>query len=183
MADEAWSRLESFVARRGGTLILSSGPRAWPGAVLRREAVRKLLPVLDPTAVAIDSRAVDPAYPSLAPGAAIMPTATAAESWPMLQLAASSRPEPRCLGGSAPACRGHWLAGPSRVPARWPRSRARDPTPRAVIATQAYGLGKVLWVGTDATWRWRFRKGDTYSPPLLGSGGAVGGCRQAGRGQ
>jgi hypothetical protein len=32
----------------------------------------------------------------------------------------------------------------------------------AVIAAQPYGLGKVLWVGTDGTWRWRHRVGDAY---------------------
>ena len=25
-----------------------------------------------------------------------------------------------------------------------------------------YGLGKVLWIGTDGTWRWRHRVGDAY---------------------
>ena len=32
----------------------------------------------------------------------------------------------------------------------------------AVIAAQPYGLGKVLWIGTDGTWRFRFRAGDRY---------------------
>jgi hypothetical protein len=35
-------------------------------------------------------------------------------------------------------------------------------TDRAVITAQPYGLGKVLWVGTGDTWRWRFRAGDLY---------------------
>ena len=68
MASEAWSRLESFVARRGGTLILSAGPRAWPAAILGVDAVRKLLPVLDPKPVSFDTASVDPAHPSLAAG-------------------------------------------------------------------------------------------------------------------
>jgi hypothetical protein len=32
----------------------------------------------------------------------------------------------------------------------------------AAIVAQPYGLGKVLWVGTDGTWRWRHRVGDAY---------------------
>ena len=49
------------------------------------------------------------------------------------------------------------------MPPRWPRSRAPNRSgDGAVIAAQPYGLGKVLWVGTDATWRWRFRVGDAY---------------------
>jgi hypothetical protein len=37
-----------------------------------------------------------------------------------------------------------------------------DSAAAAVIAAQPYGLGKVLWIGTDATWRWRHRVGDAY---------------------
>jgi hypothetical protein len=37
-----------------------------------------------------------------------------------------------------------------------------DDVGSAVIAAQPYGLGKVLWIGTDGTWRWRFRVGDAY---------------------
>ena len=32
----------------------------------------------------------------------------------------------------------------------------------AVIARQAYGLGQVMWLGIDSTWRWRYRAGDRY---------------------
>ena len=38
---------------------------------------------------------------------------------------------------------------------------AGDPS-GVVLAAQPYGLGKVLWVGTDGTWRWRHRVGDAY---------------------
>jgi hypothetical protein len=40
-------------------------------------------------------------------------------------------------------------------PATW----AKD---HALIARQSYGFGRVLYVGLDSTWRWRFRTGDTY---------------------
>ena len=32
----------------------------------------------------------------------------------------------------------------------------------AAVAAMPYGLGKVLWIGTDGTWRWRHRAGDAY---------------------
>ena len=72
MAEEAWSRLESFVAHRGGTLILSSGPRAWPGAICRGSGSQT------PARARTDSRhdrfaAVDPAHPSLAPARSSCP--------------------------------------------------------------------------------------------------------------
>ena len=41
-----------------------------------------------------------------------------------------------------------------------------DPTARekrnALIARQNYGLGRVLYVGLDSTWRWRKGVGDVY---------------------
>jgi len=144
MASEAWARLEAFVARRGGTLILSSGPRAWPAAVLGVEAVRKLMPVLDPKAVTIDPRAVDPAHSSLASGRGHRAAAAAVESWPMLQLGAS--PElSRAVWAGLP--RLPWaLAGRAKPGATTLAGiEGSGPTRGAVIAAQAYGLGKVLW--------------------------------------
>ncbi|HEX5269247.1 MAG TPA: hypothetical protein VFW33_02105, partial [Gemmataceae bacterium] len=37
--------------------------------------------------------------------------------------------------------------------------RARD---RGLIVRHNYGFGRVLFVGLDSTWRWRYRAGDTY---------------------
>ena len=163
MPPDAWARLDSYVAERGGTLILLPGPRGWPGPLLANEAVRKLLPVLAPKLASIDANATDPAHPSLPPGAAILPVSTAsAEAWPMLQMA--SDPErSRAIWAGLP--RLPWaLVGRAKPGATVLASIAGE-TPAsdsAVIAAQPYGLGKVLWVGTDATWRWRHRVGDAY---------------------
>src|SRR5205823_15241 len=40
-----------------------------------------------------------------------------------------------------------------------PGASAKD---HALIARQNYGFGRVLFVGLDSTWRWRFKTGDTY---------------------
>jgi hypothetical protein len=37
-----------------------------------------------------------------------------------------------------------------------------------VLALQQYGLGQVVWVGTDNTWRWRKNVGDLYYTALWG---------------
>jgi hypothetical protein len=164
MPAEAWSRLESYVSGRGGTLIVIPGPRGWPGSSLNIESVVKLLPVLDPKPVAFDSAAGDPAHPSLSDGVAIAPLPSiAVDSWPMLQLAAAERNG--AVWSSLP--RLPWvLAGRAKpgatVLATTARAAANSASDGAVIAAQPYGLGKVLWVGTDATWRWRFRAGDAY---------------------
>ena len=40
--------------------------------------------------------------------------------------------------------------------------------PMPVISVQQYGLGQVLYVGTDNTWRWRKNVGDVYYTALWG---------------
>ena len=37
-----------------------------------------------------------------------------------------------------------------------------NPRDRAVLARQSYGFGRVLYVGIDSTWRWRFKVGDYF---------------------
>jgi hypothetical protein len=164
MPAEAWSRLESYVSGRGGTLVISPGPRGWPKSNLSLEPVVKLMPVLDPKPVPFDAKVFDPSHPSLPDGVAIAPLPSiSAESWPMLQLAAaeangavwSSLPRlPWVLAGRAKP--GATVLATTTPAGSGPASDG------AVIVAQPYGLGKVLWVGTDATWRWRYRAGDAY---------------------
>jgi hypothetical protein len=162
LAAETWRRLESFVARRGGTLIFSSGPRAWPTETLKNEVVRKLLPVVDPKIASFDTGFVDPEHPSLAAGVSIKPAALAVESWPMLALAGTTELSRTTWLGLP---RLPWVLAGRAKPGATTLVGIEGPEPNgagSVIAAQPYGLGKVLWVGTDSTWRWRFRVGDTY---------------------
>ena len=53
------------------------------------------------------------------------------------------------------------IAGRAKPGARVLATASSDDA-AAVIAAQPYGLGKVLWVGTDGTWRWRYRAGERY---------------------
>jgi hypothetical protein len=63
-----------------------------------------------------------------------------------------------------------------------PRAKMGD-MPMPVLATHPFGKGRVLWLGTDETWRWRWNYQDKYfdrfwgqliyqmgSPSLLGDG-------------
>jgi hypothetical protein len=162
MGAEVWARLESFVARRGGTLVFCAGPRAWPSSILGLDAVRKLVPVLEPKPVPFDLAVVDAMHPSLAAGAVISPVASARESWPMLQLGATAESSQTVWAGLP---RLPWVLAGRAKPGATTLVAAEGSdsgSERAVIAAQPYGLGKVLWVGTDSTWRWRFRAGDTY---------------------
>ncbi|HLH27310.1 MAG TPA: hypothetical protein VKW77_00260, partial [Acidimicrobiales bacterium] len=158
---EAWTRLETYVAERGGTLIVSPGPRYWPAQQGASETVRKLLPVLDPQPVAINPGSTDQAHPSLPPGAAVAPSVTAvgdATAWPMLQFAADPE-QSRIVWAGLP--RLPWVLAGKAKPGATVLAFSGDEA-AAVIAAQPYGLGKVLWLGTDNTWRWRHRVGDAY---------------------
>ena len=164
---EAWARLESYVGERGGTLIVSPGPRFWPSPQAGDATVRKLLPVLDPRPVAFDPDAADPAHPSLSPGVALTPSRSSladANAWPMLQLAAGPEPS-RGVWEGLP--RLPWVLAGRAKPGATVLATPQD-TSLAVIAAQAYGLGRVLWVGTDGTWRWRHRVGDAYHHKFWG---------------
>ena len=55
-----------------------------------------------------------------------------------------------------------WLLAGRAKPGATVLATAAPDDGAAVIAAQPYGLGKVLWIGTDGTWRFRFRTGDRY---------------------
>src|SRR3989442_5994555 len=40
--------------------------------------------------------------------------------------------------------------------------------PMPLLATQFYGKGQVMWLGTDETWRWRWNYQDKYFDRLWG---------------
>jgi hypothetical protein len=157
---ELWTRLEAFVAERGGTLVFSIGPRNW-ASLGRQETARKLLPVIEPRLVETDPSPAQAEQAALPPGSVVRPVADLSEreSWPMLQL----DPDPernRAVWGGLP--RLPWLVAGRIKPGATALAAAGRDDAAAVIAAQAYGLGKVLWIGTDGTWRYRFRTGDRF---------------------
>jgi hypothetical protein len=167
---ETWARLEAYAADRGGTLVLSAGPRHWP-ALASNATARTLLPVLDPQPIPVAPDEIDAAHPSLAPGIPVLPTRAAgsdSSAWPMLQLASELEESLRIWSGLP---RLPWVLAGKPKPGATVLATARDlvntdaeanPDAAAVIAAQPYGLGKVFWVGTGDTWRWRHRVGDAY---------------------
>ena len=163
LSTDSWARLDKYVAERGGTLILSFGPRALSGGTLGLETVRKLLPVRDPKQASLELSVVDPNHPNLPPGAAIMPAeGRSTSSWPMLQLSADPD-QNNAIWSSLP--RLPWLLVGRAKPGATVLASLLGTEPSgegAAIVAQPYGLGKVLWMGVDSTWRWRYRIGDAY---------------------
>lgn len=174
LSTETWERIDRYVAGRGGTLIVNAGPRGWPALLDAQDLARRMAPVIDPRPAAFDPQAIDPDRSALPTGVRLeLATAATVDSWPMLQFAAETVSN-QAAWATLPQL--PWaLAGQPKPGATVLAQVAgtgtgagSDSGPEgstagsAVIAAQPYGLGKVLWVGTNGTWRWRYRVGDAY---------------------
>ncbi|MCZ7648348.1 MAG: hypothetical protein M5U26_24330 [Planctomycetota bacterium] len=55
----------------------------------------------------------------------------------------------------------HWISRPAYAkPGATPLLRSDDARQDVVVATHHYGAGRVLYIGTDQTWRWRQKVAD-----------------------
>jgi hypothetical protein len=156
-------RLEKYVAERGGTLVVLAGKRFMPLAFAdgpgEDDPLLKLLPLQQP-------RAVNP------PGGFAVTLTHEGGLTPYLQM----DPEPaRSAARWAELPRHYWgvvgrtkpgavsLAYFAGDPAREAKAgKESAENTAALLVRQNYGFGRVLFVGLDSTWRWRFKAGDTY---------------------
>jgi hypothetical protein len=156
-------RLEKYVAEGGGTLVLVAGKRFLPlafssAADAAADPLLELLPIEEPRAVQ--------------PGKGFPVTLTyEGKQAPFLQMeAAPDRSEQRwaelprhfwgVVGRTKPgAVALAYLAEADTAAGKEPVVGEKE---RALIVRQNYGFGRVLFVGLDSTWRWRYRVGDTY---------------------
>lgn len=137
--------LVDFVARRGGFLVCLAGPRGLPKA-FSLGAMANLLPVR----VALQSnRDQEPVNVELTPEGAdhqimriLNDPACNQQMWPLL-------PPLQWVAGSVVAKPGAMVLLTAHNPARTP-----------VVALERYGAGRVFWMGTEESWRWRDRLGE-----------------------
>ncbi len=148
MKDWAW--LEKYVAEDGGTLVVVAGKRSVPAAYLDDASpLRKLLPVTAPT----EFQDKNGFKVSLAPDGQ--------RTW-FLQLGDTSA-HTRAVWESLPP---HYWAVVGR--AKDGAEVLAEANGSPLIARQNYGFGRVLYVGVDSTWRWRYRVGDRYHHKFWG---------------
>jgi hypothetical protein len=147
--------LAEFVdSPRGGAVVLSAGPKAMPQA-FRDTPLARLLP-FDPGKV----HSPDPTKP-LTEGFVAEPT-EAGLAWPGVQLGDTPE-ESRAIWRNLPPL--YWmvelgeLKPGARVLAENPARVGPDGRRWPLVVMQYVGAGKVLFHGTDETWRWR-RSGD-----------------------
>jgi len=142
--------IEKYVAESGGTLVFIAGKRAMPMAYADsdNEPFRKLLPIRNPKP--FDSEE----------GFPLNITPEGERSW-FLSMGDSGA-ENRLAWERFP--QHYWAAigelkDGAEALAAIPGGAAKD---RAAIARQSYGFGRVLYVGIDSTWRWRYKTGDFF---------------------
>jgi hypothetical protein len=157
-------QLEAYVADSAGTLIILAGkramPRAYPETTPAGESdpLRRLLPIESPR--------------RLSPEAGFALTLTQAGRETRYMELDGDRDENDALWAGFPRPWAWAVAGTAKpgatVLASWidPRDQKGSPAERerqhAVFARQNYGFGRVLYVGVDSTWRWRYKAGDLY---------------------
>jgi hypothetical protein len=167
-------RMEQFVAKHGGTLVIVAGKRFTPLAYVEgvrnqgsgtdeTDPLQKLLPIEE-------LKVVNPNE-----GFAVTLTREG-KSAPFMHMEAdASESEKRwaelpphywgVIGKAKPAATAlAYFSGPGKVR---PTNESDDDALKTsrehtLIARHNYGRGQVLFVGLDSTWRWRFRVGDTY---------------------
>ena len=160
---EQLSAFEEFVQKFGGSMLFIAGPRGNP-AGFKETVLEKLLPVeLDPAATASQ------ALPSQGTIAELTPQGRAN---PMFKLAATDEESAAIwkrfgkLFWTARVLRAKPAAQILLVDSD--QTRANRHGKQVIAAFQQFGLGQVLYMGTDNTWRWRRNNGDRFYPVLWG---------------
>ena len=140
--------LEKYVAEAGGTLVISAGKRAMPMlySTLEDDPLRKLLPIKNVKVVATDE-GVRPAF-----------TPAGERSW-FLAMADTAGTSKAAWEKFPPH---QWAAVGELKDAAEALAVLPGQPGQALIARQHFGFGRVLYVGLDSTWRWRFRTGDYF---------------------
>jgi uncharacterized membrane protein len=153
--------LGEFVTKFGGSCLFVAGSRNSPGSY-RGTELEKMLPVEL-------SDALGKLGPDRPTALELTPQGRAS---PMLKLSPKDD-ENAAIWQRFPKV--FWVARVSRAkPAAQVLVQDSDATKASrfgkmpVIAQQQYGLGQVLYVGTDNTWRWRRNTDERYYPILWG---------------
>jgi hypothetical protein len=157
--------LNELVSRFGGALVVVAGKRFTPNAY-RRTILENLLPV------EFEGPSLEGSTEPSAEKPVRLELTSAGRVNAMLRLS-DSEEENAALWKQLPPI--YWVARVSR-----PKPAAEvllvDPDPAResrfgkmpVMAVQQYGLGQVMFVGTDNTWRWRKNVGDLFYTTIWG---------------
>jgi hypothetical protein len=151
--------LNKLVSDFGGGLLVLAGKRHMPGGY-RRTALDKMLPV------EFDPPSLESSQDPVADKPVKLQLTSAGRASAMLRISDREEENAQIWSQLPPL---YWVAKVSRAkPAAEVLVVDPDPARESrfgkmpVIAVQQYGLGQVMFVGTDNTWRWRKNAGDFY---------------------
>jgi hypothetical protein len=174
------TRLEKYVAERGGTLVMVAGKQALPMAYAAAPPVGnedvdplvRLLPITNPRPfnsndgfrVRLTDEGQRTQFLEMEPT-----VEKSKERWSLLPphywaIIGDCKPGAVPLASFAEEKATRPVVGLKTEPIIADKAATtEDPArKRALIVRQNYGFGRVLYVGMDSTWRWRYKVGDTY---------------------
>ncbi len=163
MTADAWETLERYVDAGRGTLVLLAGKNFSNGGDLP-PALERLLPLSDLRVIHFDGDSTKASPTERGFHLALTPEG---EKEPMLQFATDAELNRQIwqeFPGHTWGMTGTPKPGASVLAEIVPPSDSKTSNneDRAAVVRQPYGLGQVLWLGMDSTWRWRHRTGDRY---------------------
>ncbi len=151
-----WGDVRQFVSQRGGGLMLVCGPRYLPATYAGLADFAAISP-FSVGQTSADASLTDPGF---------QVTPTELGAWRRrCNLPIRPAIPPRCGASCRRSTGTPSLANSNRAPKCWPNIRRRRALPvrdQPLIALQYVGAGRVLVHAMDATYRWRYRVGDTY---------------------
>jgi len=179
--------IERFVSDRGGSLVVVAGKRHMPieyeGHPLAAALPVQFGPTIGtassgPTTARSSSevfhlRLTSEGLHHMVTELAVVPETNKA-LWAALPVMHWRSPVCTAKGGSAVLARARTagvMADGSRGPSTRGAGDGREVDPQrenAMLVAQNYGLGKVLYIGWDATWRFRYKHGDKYHHKFWG---------------
>ncbi|MEZ0268244.1 MAG: hypothetical protein ACAI43_26255 [Phycisphaerae bacterium] len=170
LTDAQRDAIEEFVAKFGGGLAIVAGKKNAPWSY-RRTVLDKMLPVeLD--AGVVTGANLGAGGEEVNDKPIRLEMTAAGKRAPMLRLSVDEADSERKWKQLPPI---YWVANVARAK---PAAEVLlvDPTPARstrsgkmpVVAVQQYGMGQVMFIGTDNTWRWRKNKGDEQYVTLWG---------------
>jgi hypothetical protein len=164
--------IEEFVTKFGGGLAIIAGKKNNPWTY-RKTPIEKMLPVeLEAGAGFVNAGNGSGGPEDVSDKPVKLELTAVGKRTPMLRLAPDDSTSERMWAKLPPI---YWVAPVARAK---PAAEVFlvDPSPNRstrygkmpVVAAQQYGMGQVMYVGTDNTWRWRKNKGDEQYVTLWG---------------
>jgi hypothetical protein len=161
------ARLERYVADRGGTLVIQAGKRAMPqafagGPTEDSDPLMKMLPISRPQVrntqsddgLGLELTREGKATQFLEFDSAPDKNLKTWAELPPYYWAVTGEAKPGAVAlVSVPAAPGEAV-----IEGKEDETGERQ---RALIVRHSYGFGRVIYVGLDSTWRWRYKAGDT----------------------